>query len=399
MLMIGKQLTAEQRLSKAVVDIMGNPKYIALAGVLMIGSRTVNDTTKTACTNGRDEMYGRAFIETLTDAELRFLVLHECYHKLYKHLITWRHLYDDHAQLANMACDYVINIKLTDDNRDGFAVMPKVGLLDTQYRDMDSAQVYRLLKQDDDESGGGGGGSGDGDGTSGTGLDEHDWDGAGKLTEEEGKQLARDLDEAIRQGALAAGKLGTGGERMFEDLLQTKIDWREALREFISTTCQGNDYSTWRRPNRRFVSSGYYMPSGVSEQVGELVIAIDTSGSIGGRELAKFLGEVKGICDQVKPDVVRLLYWDTEVCADEKYVGAEVENLVDSTKPEGGGGTTVECVPAYMAERGVKPQAVVVLTDGYLGGSWGQWACPVLWCIVGNANAVPDVGKYVHVED
>jgi predicted metal-dependent peptidase len=399
MLMIGKQLTAEQRLSKAVVDIMGNPKYIALAGVLMIGSRTVNDTTKTACTNGRDEMYGRAFIETLTDAELRFLVLHECYHKLYKHLITWRHLYEDNAQLANMACDYVINIKLTDDNRDGFAVMPKVGLLDVEYRDMDSAQVYNLLKQDDDESGGGGGGSGDGDGTSGTGLDEHDWDGAGKLTDEEGKQLARDLDEAIRQGALAAGKLGTGGERMFEDLLQTKIDWREALREFISTTCQGNDYSTWRRPNRRFVSSGYYMPSGVSEQVGELVIAIDTSGSIGGRELAKFLGEVKGICDQVKPDVVRLLYWDTEVCADEKYVGAEVENLVNSTKPEGGGGTTVECVPAYMAERGVKPQAVVVLTDGYLGGSWGQWACPVLWCIVGNANAVPDVGKYVHVED
>jgi len=359
----------------------------------------VDDTTKTACTNGRDEKYGRAFIETLSDAELRFLVLHECYHKLYKHLITWRHLYDDNAQLANMACDYVINIKLTDDNRDGFAVMPKVGLLDTQYRDMDSAQVYRLLKDDDDESGGGGGGSGNGDGTSGTGLDEHDWDGAGKLTDEEGKQLARDLDEAIRQGALAAGKLGSGGERMFEDLLQTKIDWREALREFISTTCQGNDYSTWRRPNRRFVSSGYYMPSGVSEQVGELVIAIDTSGSIGGQELAKFLGEVKGICDQVRPDVVRLLYWDTEVCADEKYVGAEVENIIGSTKPEGGGGTTVECVPEYMTAHGVKPQAVVVLTDGYLGGSWGQWACPVLWCIVGNAGARPDVGKYVHVED
>jgi predicted metal-dependent peptidase len=186
---------------------------------------------------------------------------------------------------------------------------------------------------------------------------------------------------------------------MFDDLLQTKIDWREVLREFISTTCQGNDYSTWRRPNRRFISSGYYMPSGVSEQVGELVIAIDTSGSIGGRELAKFLGEVKGICDQVKPDVVRLLYWDTEVCADERYTGVEVEQIVDSTKPEGGGGTTVECVPAYMADGGIKPQAVIVLTDGYLGGSWGQWACPVLWCIVGNANAVPDVGKYVHVED
>jgi predicted metal-dependent peptidase len=411
--MIGKQLSAEQRLSKAVVDIMGSPKYIALAGVLMIGSRAVDDKVKTACTNGRDELYGRAFIETLNDAELRFLVLHECYHKLYRHLTTWRHLYDKNAQLANAACDYVINIKLTDDNKDGFAVMPKVGLLDTKYRGMDSAQVYKLLEDEQDDSGGGqgegegegsgdgGGGSGDGDSgaPSGTGLDEHDWEGAQDMTAEETKELARDIDEAIRQGALAAGKLGSGGDRMFDEFLQTKIDWREVLREFISTTCQGNDYSTWRRPNRRFVSSGYYMPSGVSEQVGELVIAIDTSGSIGGRELSKFLGEVKGICDQVKPDVVRLLYWDTEVCADEKYTGTEVENIMGSTKPAGGGGTTVECVPAYMAQHGVKPQAVVVLTDGYLGGSWGQWACPVLWCIVGNKNAVPDVGKYVHVED
>ena len=405
MLMIGKQLTAEQRLSKAVVDIMGSPKYVALAGVLMIGARTVDEKVKTACTNGRDEMYGRGFIETLNDAELRFLVLHECYHKLYRHLITWRHLYDENAQLANAACDYVINIKLTDDNNDGFAVMPKVGLLDAQYRGMDSAQVFNALRK---SGGGGGGGKGQGQGQgqgSGTEtsiadeMDEHDWEGAQEMTPEQTKELARDIDEAIRQGALAAGKLGSGGDRMFDDLLQTKIDWREVLREFISTTCAGNDYSTWRRPNRRFISSGYYMPSGVSEQVGELVIAIDTSGSIGGRELAQFLGEVKGICDQVKPDVVRLLYWDTKVCADEKYTGADVDNLVQSTKPAGGGGTNVECVPEYMTQHGVKPQAVIVLTDGYLGGSWGQWACPVLWCIVGNKNAVPDVGKYVHVEN
>jgi predicted metal-dependent peptidase len=268
---------------------------------------------------------------------------------------------------------------------------------------MDSAQVYKLLEDDQQDDGGGqGGGSGGGDGggaPSGTGLDDHDWEGAREMTAEQTKELARDIDEAIRQGALAAGKLGSGGDRMFDDLLETKIDWREALREFISTTCTGSDYSTWRRPNRRFVSSGYYMPSGVSEQVGELVIAIDTSGSIGGRELATFLGEVKGICDQVNPDVVRLLYWDTEVCADEKYVGTEVANIITSTKPEGGGGTTVECVPAYMTQHGVKPQAVVVLTDGYLGGSWGTWACPVLWCIVGNKRAVADCGKTVHVED
>ena len=407
MLMIGKQLSAEQRLTKAVVDIMASPKYVALAGVLMVGKREISDAIPTACTNGRDELYGREFVESLNDAELRFLVLHECYHKLYKHLTTWRHLYDECAPLANIACDFVINLKISDDNKDGFAVMPSkngkaVGAIDPKYRGMDSAQVYNLLKQEHGGSSGGDNSSGEGSGTGigeGEGLDSHDWEGAQEMSVEEQKALERDIDEAIRQGALIAGKLGTGGDRAFDDLLKTKIDWREALREFISTTCAGNDYSTWRRPNRRFVSAGYYMPSGVSEQVGELVIAIDTSGSIGGRELAQFLGEVKGICDQVHPSCVRLLYWDTEVAADEKYVGAEVENITQSTKPAGGGGTTVECVPEYMTEHSIKPQAVVVLTDGYLGGSWGTWTVPVLWCIQGNKNAVADCGKTIHIED
>lgn len=391
MLMIGKELSEEQRLNRAVIAIMGNLRYVALAGVMMIGSRTVCDKTPTACTNGRDEKYGRAFIRTLSDPELRFLVLHECYHKLYQHLTTWRHLYDLNAKLANCACDYVINIKLTDDNKDGFAVMPEGGLLDARFRDMDSARVYKMLEQEDD-------GEGKGQGEGETGLDDHDWEGAQDMTPDETKELAREVNEAIRQGALAAGKLSNGADRLFEDLLQTKVDWREALREFIATTCQGNDYSTWRRPNRRFVSSGYYMPSGVSESVDELVIAADMSGSMTSA-LPRLFAEIKGICEHVKPKVVRLLYWDTEVCSDEKYMDGEVENIIKSTKPKGGGGTHVECVPEYMAANGIKPQAVIVLTDGYLGGSWGTWSCPVLWCIVGNKHAVPGVGKYVHVED
>ena len=398
MLSIGKQLTPEQRLSKAVVDIMGNPKYVALAGVLMIGEKSLKDDVPTACTNGRDEMYGRAFVDELNDAELRFLVLHESYHKLYKHLTTWHHLFKEDPQLANMACDYVINQKITDDNTDGWARMPKGGCLDPKYRGMDSAQVYNLLKQ----GGSGDTGSSEGSGSQGNGLpqgfDEHDWEGASELSDDERRELARDIDEAIRQGALIAGKMGSGGDRDLQDLLQPQVDWREVLREFINATCAGNDYSTWQRPNRRFMSAGVYLPSGISEQVGELVVAIDTSGSIGSRELTQFLSEVHSICQTVKPDAVRLLYWDTKVCRDEKYDNTQLDNLVKSTKPAGGGGTRVDCVPKYMAEYGIKPQAVIVLTDGYLGGNWGQWACPVLWCLLDNDRAKPDVGKHVNIK-
>lgn len=391
MLAIGKQLTTEQRLSKAVVDIMGNPKYIGLAGVLMIGNRTIDNTkAPTACTDGKNEWYNSEFVDGLSDPELRFLVLHEVYHKLYRHLVTWRHLYKENPKKANIACDYVINVKITDDNTDGWAKMPQGGYLNTKYRGWDSAAVYADL----DDNCGGDGDGGDGHG----GFDEHDWDGAEALSEDEQRDLARDLDEAIRQGALVAGKTGSGGDRDLAELLQPQVNWREVLREFVTTTCQGNDYSTWARPNRRYVATGYYMPSGISEKVDELVIAGDMSGSIGQHEISVILTEAKSVCDTVRPDKVRILYWDTQVCADEVYEHNELDDMVNSTKPAGGGGTTVSCVPEYMTKNNITPQAVIVITDGYLGSDWGSWSCPVLWVIIDNQSATAPSGVTLHVK-
>lgn len=394
MLMLGKSLTTEQRLQKAVIDIMANPKYVALAGILMIGDRRVEDDARkcpTAYTNGKDEVYGRAFVDKLNDAELRFLVLHECYHKLYRHLTTWRWMYEENAQAANQACDFVINIKLVDDNADNFATMTgelKKGCLNDKYRGWDSAQVYADLKKN-------GGGKGGG---SGTGFDEHGWDDAQEMTAEEKQELAREIDEAIRQGALMAGKTGSGGDRSLDELLQPQVDWREVLRDFVTSTCAGSDYSTWRKPNRRYLGAGLYMPSGISERIGEIVVAIDTSGSIGGPQLSAFLSEVASIAETVNPEAVRLLYWDTRVCGDEAYEGEEVKNIAKSTKPKGGGGTMVECVPQYLQDKQIKAQCVIVLTDGYLGGSWGEWHHPLLWVILDNKSALPSVGKAVHIK-
>lgn len=404
MLAMNLQLTAEQRLSKNITQIMGNPKYVALAGVLMIGEKGIKDDIPTACTDGKNDYYGRAFVDGLADSEFRFLILHETYHKLFKHLTTWEHLYKDDAQLANMACDYVINLMITDENRDMFAVMPKdaegnaIGLYDERFRNMDTAQVYKILKREQEEKGGGQGEQGEGGG-----LDEHDWEGAQEMSADEQRELAQEIDQAIRQGALTAGKVGSGGNRAIDQLLQPEVNWREVLREFITETCRGTDDSTWRQPSRRHLAMGMLRPSGITERVGELVIAIDTSGSIGQHELTKCLSEIKGVCDTVRPESVRILYWDTKVCSDELYgdvpnACASLEQLTQTTKPQGGGGTRVQCVPDYIRDNNINAQAVIVLTDGYLGGDWGAWTMPLLWGILDNKSAQPTIGKTLHIK-
>lgn len=394
----------ERRVQRAKISLMRNPKFALLSGILMVGKTVVDDNVPTAKTNGRDEWYGRKFVNLLKDSELMFVMAHEASHKMYRHLTTWRKLYEENHRLANCACDYVINLMLKDLDPEGkFIAMPKingevVGLIDERFRGMNAKQVFDILKQEQEE-GGGGEGEGGGDG-----FDEHDWDGAGELTEDEKRQLERDIDQAIRQGLMAQQKLagsGTGGmERSLAELLEPKINWREVLREFVKSTCNAKDASSWRKVNRRFLSGGTYMPSLIGEKVGHLVVAVDTSGSVGDEELAEFLSEVKGIAEEVSPEKVDLMYWGSSVVAHEEYESNNVSSIVTSTRPVGGGGTDPECVEQFLIEKNIKPECIIVLTDGYVG-SWGsKWEAPLLWVIVGgNHEAVATVGKTIHVKD
>lgn len=382
------KLTAEQRVQRAHVWLMGNPEYVLYSGIMMMGTTTVDDDVPTACTNGKDVKYGKAFVESLSDHELRGVVLHENLHKAFRHLTIWDNLYREDPQLANMACDYVINLMIVDSDKSGSSVkLPKGGLVDEKYRGMDAQTVFRLLKED--------GQNGKGNG-SGGGFDEHDWEGAKELSKEEKDALAREVDQALRQGAILAGKMKGKVAREIAEQLEAKVDWREVLRDFVSSRCVERDFSSYRRPNRRWINEDVYLPSMEGESLGDIVVAIDTSGSIGGRELGQFLGEMMSICNAVRPSKVHLLYWDTEVAGHETYEIGQYEGLINSTKPAGGGGTDVVCVPEYIKDKKINAECCVVLTDGYLGGGWGSWSVPVLWGIT-SKGITADVGVSVYV--
>jgi predicted metal-dependent peptidase len=395
------KLTVEQLIQKDHVALMKDPKYCLYSGIIMIGRTEVKDDVQTACTDGRNTFYGREYMTKLASSKRKGVILHENLHKAFRHTTVWRHLFKENPTMANMACDYVINLMIMDGDNN-FVSLPDGALLDHKYKGLDAGTVYRMIKEEAK------GGTvhvkrvGDQEGKDvpvvevSNGLDEHDWESAEGMTNEEKEALAKDVDQALRQGAILAGKMSANVPREIGELLQAKVDWREAMREFVTSFCMDKDESTWRRPSRRWIGQDVYMPSMIGESVGRIVIGIDMSGSIGDEEVGQFLGEVKKICETVKPEGIDLLYWDTRVCQHEKYEQDQLDNLISSTKPRGGGGTDPQCIVDYMGKKKIKAECAVILTDGYVC-SWGEgWSCPTLWGIT--TDQTSQIGKTVHID-
>jgi predicted metal-dependent peptidase len=233
----------------------------------------------------------------------------------------------------------------------------------------------------------------------GESFDEHGWEEAKNMDSGDAKQLAEDIDSAIRQGSILASKAGSNkSERIIGELTAPTVNWREQLREFVTNVCVGRDASTWRRPNRRWLAQDIYMPSPISETVGEVLIGIDTSGSIGDKEINEFLSELKGIVTSVTPDKVRIVYWDTQIQQEEVYEPNEYDSLTASTTPRGGGGTCAHCVKEYVDSlTPVILSVVIMLTDGYLYGEFPEFGVPTVWGITSDIVSTSGVTVRISV--
>ena len=388
-------MTAERKLKKVKINIMRQKEFALMSGLMMAGTTKIIDRDVLAGTDGYNEFYGRRFVEEFSEKEVGYAVVHEAGHKMFRHLTIWQKLFKEDRELANHACDYVLNLFLYDMDRNEKIISrlrdPATGkimiLFDERFRGMNVKQVFDILKKEQPEGGGGG---------AGQPLDEHDWEGAADVTPEEAKEIEQEIDRAVRQGKMLHEKLngkGTSGvDRAVEELVTPKIDWRVELREFFTSVCTRKEDATYRKLHRRYVGLDMYMPIRISEAAGRGAIGIDMSGSIA-RELPTFFTELSELLTNVVPEAIDLLYWDGEVCGHETYTPDTYGNVLTSTSPKGGGGTSPSCVTRYIKTKDLKPEFVVMFTDGYVGDDWGEkwgdkWPCPVLWLIVNKNEGI-----------
>jgi len=323
-------------------------------------------STKTAAVNGKNIRYNPKFIGELPDSQIKTLIAHEVMHCVYDHIGRRQ---DRNHRKWNQAGDYVINQTLLDS---GFEAI-KGWLLNPGFNGMSSDEVYSLLPDNDD----------DGDDP----LDDcEDGDPA------DADVHAMDWKIATIQAANTArmeGKLPASLSRFVEELTAAKLDWRAMLRRFITETSK-DDYS-WQRPNRHFLMQGFYLPTLHSETMGEIVVVIDTSGSIDQATLNAFGGEIKAIVQSSRPSKTHVVYCDAAI----NHVDEFGPNNDLTFNMHGGGGTDFRPPFEYVECEGLKPVCLVYLTDLY--GPFGNPPdYPVMW--VATTKDVAPFGETVPIE-
>jgi len=366
------------KLAKAKTSLVLDHPFIGTVALNM--PFQITDEVPTAATNGKKVMFNPQFCNDLTDEELIFLVAHECMHPMLEH--NYRRNERTHKRW-NHAADYVINKLLIDDK---VGKMPECGLYDEDiYADGDGTSdgIYNILPEEDE------GGGGEGYGGNGSGMDDC-MDGEG--TPQEQEQQAGEWKVKVAQAAQAAkmmGKLSAGMERLVDEVLNPKVDWRDVLQRFVEKA--KTDWRTWSRPNRRFISQGLYLPSRDGEAMGELVVAVDCSGSISDGVIAQFAAEVKTIHEDQHPSKITVMYFDSEISHVDEFTRDDDLHI----KAHGGGGTAFSPIFAEIEKRGIEPVACVVLTDLYCNDYGDVPAYPVLWVSNGKDGEDTPFGETV----
>ncbi len=378
---------------------------------------------RTTATDMKSFYYNPAYIDKLSLSQAEFVLAHEALHCALAHFVRRGHRVQ---RKWDLACDFAINPILVND---GLAPPPEAVVLN-QFENMSAEEIYPCLDDSLDnetldqhlydsnaegaqngqsqepppedapqdsqgQSGGGaqpkneepqneGGGARpqpqQGESGQKAGEDERQDNPPVPLTAQEREELAQKWQQHLAsaaQQAQQAGKLGGAMARMVDAWLEPKLPWRTLLAHYFFDQAR-NDYN-YMRPSRR--EGDMILPSLKSSQC-DLVVAIDTSGSIGEEELSEFLSEINAIKGAL-PVRITLLACDAKLAEDGPWVFEPWEEFRLPRAFEGGGGTDFAPVFEWVEHENLRPDALVYFTDADAEFPKEAPSYPVIWLVKG----------------
>jgi predicted metal-dependent peptidase len=170
------------------------------------------------------------------------------------------------------------------------------------------------------------------------------------------------------------------------------MPWRELIQTNLTSAIR-NDYS-WMRPSRRSWHMDAIMPGMTPGEEIDVVVSLDMSGSISDKQAKAFLGEIAGMMDSFDGYKVHVFCFDTDTYNPQDFDSENMDSI-DEYEPQGGGGTDFDCIFDYLKKNAIEPKRLIVFTDGYPCGSWGDPDyCDTTWIIHGDKNPNPPFGTY-----
>ncbi|MCU0928368.1 MAG: VWA-like domain-containing protein [Burkholderiaceae bacterium] len=379
--------------------ILDHPFLGALA--LRLPLKAAGRWCATTATDARALYYNPQWIASLKPAELQFALAHEALHCALGHFARRGHRVQRRWDLA---CDFAVNPLLLDE---GLAPPPGAQVLPL-YRGLSAEEIYPCLDDslDDDtlddhawdgddggqggrgdgeprdEPGGGGGGAGSKPSAAGSGAGDGGAARPPPLAATEREHLHRQWQRhlaAAAQRAREAGKLAGALARLVDEGLAPRVSWRAALAQYLAQTAR-EDYS-WLRPSRR--EGDALLPS-LRSAAGDLVVAIDTSGSVSDGDIAQFVAELDALKGTLSVRTT-LLACDSALADGTPWIAEPWEPLEVPAQLAGGGGTDFRPVFDWVEREGRRPDALVYFTDarGTFPARVPEY--PVLWLVKGRA--------------
>ena len=354
------------------------------------------EQTPTMATDGKNIYFNRIFVRNTPDHELLGTLLHEALHVSLGHHLRRG---STNPKLWNVACDFAINLIV----KDARIKLPENALLDEKYRGMTAEQIVRALSNGEGEEGEDGEeGEGEEDGGGHPSGAPEDFEQAGEIWDAtdddgdplEGKEKA-DAEEELKRDIIVADVVekasGTGtitiDGGVLDQAKSASVDWVEALADFLDQAFGSEP--TFAKPARRHLWSGNYFPSYQGVGGGDLVIAIDTSGSVSQGEAQQFADEIDSIRENVKPHRTVVIYCDMAIQrnAETGEQFDEFDSFEDIVvRKIDGGGTRFDPPFSLVEQEGFEPSAFIYFTDGYCQvgrGTADKVTYPVLWATTG----------------
>jgi len=352
-----------------------------------------DETIETAATDGRNLYYNSRFVMGLNPKEVQFLLAHEILHCIYDH---FGRRDDRDRQMFNVAADYVVNADLKK-HKIGEFITSVPCLYDSKYEGWSAEQVYDDLAETSDNI----------DELIKKLLDEH------LEIEKEGDESSKkpsiheesinEIKESLREAMLTAHQTCHNSDHIPENVIQIikeftepKINWKTLIETSLLSTIK-SDF-TWLRSSRKSWHLDAILPGMDRDEMIDIVVFYDASGSITDDMLKEQISEVKGITEQFPNFKITLGTFDTKVHNVQIYTSGNLDDIVDY-KIHGGGGTDFKCMFDYLKNNDILPDQMIVFTDGL---PWDSWGDPnytdVVWVLHGTTEIEPPFGTWAYYD-